>query len=129
MPSFTCLCLDPDPKNLMTKNCKILQLKNHTLRLRYRIFFRVSDPDPYPDPHYFELQHPDPHSNCGSGSGSRRAKMTHKNRKKSRIFMFLSTGCSLLRAEGFSCSLGVLYGFFNFSSSNPGSGSGIRIRN
>jgi len=24
----------------------------------------------------------------GSGSGSRRAKMTHKNRKKSRIFMF-----------------------------------------
>jgi hypothetical protein len=36
--------------------------------------------------------------------------MTHKNRKKSRIFMFLSTGCSLTRAEGFSCSLGVLYG-------------------
>jgi hypothetical protein len=36
--------------------------------------------------------------------------MTHKNRKKYRIFMFLSTGCSLLRAEGFSCSLGVLYG-------------------
>jgi hypothetical protein len=32
--------------------------------------------------------------------------MTHKNRKKPRIFMFLSTGCSLLRAEGFSCSLG-----------------------
>jgi hypothetical protein len=24
--------------------------------------------------------------------------------------MFLSTGCSLLRAESFSCSLGVLYG-------------------
>ena len=24
--------------------------------------------------------------------------------------MFLSAGCSLLRAEGFSCSLGVLYG-------------------
>jgi hypothetical protein len=24
--------------------------------------------------------------------------------------MFLSTGCSLLRAKGFSCSLGVLYG-------------------
>jgi hypothetical protein len=62
--------------------------------------------------------------------------------------MFLNTGCSLLRAEGFSCSLGVLYGglgisklqflikkieikfpainFFNFCSSNPGSGSGIR---
>jgi hypothetical protein len=69
--------------------------------------------------------------------------MTHKSRKKSRIFMFLSTGCSLF--EGFSCSLGVLYGglgisklqflikkieikfpainFFDFRSSNPGSGS------
>jgi hypothetical protein len=57
--------------------------------------------------------------------------------------MFLSTGCSLVRAEGFSCCLGVLYGglgisklqflikkieiefpvkiFFNFRSSNPGS--------
>jgi hypothetical protein len=63
--------------------------------------------------------------------------------------MFLSTVCSLLRAEGFSCSLGVLCGglgisklqflikkieikfpvFFNFRSSNPGSGSGIRVRN
>jgi hypothetical protein len=74
--------------------------------------------------------------------------MTHKNMKKSRIFMFLSTGCSLLRAEGFSCSLGFLYGglgisklqflikkieikfpvifFSNFRSSNPGSGSAIR---
>jgi hypothetical protein len=70
-------------------------------------FGRVSDPDPYPDP--------DPHGSAlirvaGSGSGSRRAKMTHKNRKNSRIFMFLSTGCSLLRAEGFSCSLGFRYG-------------------
>jgi hypothetical protein len=37
--------------------------------------------------------------------------MTHKKwKKKSRIFMFLNTGCFLLRAEGFSCSLGVLYG-------------------
>ena len=41
--------------------------------------------------------------------------MTHKNRKKSRIFMFLSTGCSLLRAEGFSCSLGILYGGLGIS--------------
>ncbi len=54
---------------------------------------------------------------AGSGSGSRRAKMTHKNRKKSRIFMFLSTGtgCSLLRAEGFSCRLGLLYGGLGIS--------------
>ncbi len=28
----------------------------------------------------------DPHTNCGSGS--RRAKMTHKNRRKHRILMF-----------------------------------------
>ncbi len=41
--------------------------------------------------------------------------MIHKNRKKSRIFMFLSTGCSLLKAEGFSCSLGVLYGRLGIS--------------
>jgi hypothetical protein len=40
---------------------------------------RVSDP--YPDPHGSAL--------IGvAGSGSRRAKMTHKNRKKYRIFMF-----------------------------------------
>ncbi len=41
------------------------------------------------------------------GSGSRRAKMTHK--KKFRNFIFWSVGCFLLRAEGFSCSLDVLY--------------------
>jgi N-acetyl-anhydromuramyl-L-alanine amidase AmpD len=29
--------------------------------------------------------------------------------------MFLSTGCSLLRAEGFSCSLGVIYGGLGIS--------------
>jgi hypothetical protein len=61
------------------------------------------------------LLDPDPHSNGGSGTGSRRAKMTHKNRKKSRIYIFLSTGCSLLRAEGFSCSLNVLYGGLGIS--------------
>jgi hypothetical protein len=41
--------------------------------------------------------------------------MTHKNLEKSIIFMFLSTGCPLLRAEGFSCSLGVLYGGLGIS--------------
>jgi hypothetical protein len=41
--------------------------------------------------------------------------MAPKNRKKARIVMFLSTGCSLLRAEGFSCSLGVLYGGLGIS--------------
>jgi hypothetical protein len=44
--------------------------------------------------------------------------MTHKNRKKSRIFMFLSPGYSLLRAEAYKF-------FANFRSSNPGSGSAI----
>ncbi len=44
-----------------------------------------------------------------SGSWSRSAKMTHKNRKKFINFIFWSTGCSLLGAEGFSCSLDVLY--------------------
>jgi hypothetical protein len=38
------------------------------------------------DPHYFELLDPDPHSNCGSGS--RRAKMTHINRKSTEISCF-----------------------------------------
>jgi hypothetical protein len=35
--------------------------------------------------------------------------MTYKYKKKKRIFMFLSAGCSFLR-QGFSCSLCVLYG-------------------
>jgi hypothetical protein len=74
--------------------------------------------------------------------------MTHKNSKKYRIFMFRNAGCSLLRSEGFSCSLGALYGglgisksqflikiikikfsavnLFKFRSSNPGTGSEIR---
>jgi hypothetical protein len=63
---------------------------------------RVSDRDPYPDGSALIWV-------AGSGSGSRRAKMTHKNRKKYRMFMFWSAGCSLLRTEGFSCSLGVFY--------------------
>jgi hypothetical protein len=35
--------------------------------------------------------------------------MFRKNRKKLKIFVFSSAGCSFLRAEGFSCSLDVLY--------------------
>ncbi len=50
--------------------------------------------------------------NCGSGS--RRANDPQKY-KKSPEFMFWSTGCALLRAEGFSCSLGVLYGCLGIS--------------
>jgi hypothetical protein len=47
---------------------------------------------------------PDPESE----SVCRRAKMTHKNRKKGINFMFLSAA-GLLRAEGFSYRLDVLY--------------------
>jgi hypothetical protein len=39
-----------------------------------------------------------------------RKKITAKIGKNTRIFMLGTAGCSLLRAEGFSCSLGVLYG-------------------
>ncbi len=35
--------------------------------------------------------------------------MTQKNRKQLINFIFWSSGCSLLRAEGFSCSLDVFY--------------------
>jgi hypothetical protein len=48
---------------------------------------------------------PDPNSR----SVSRRGKFSHKNRKKLINFIFWSAGCSLLRAEGFSYSLNVLY--------------------
>ncbi len=37
---------------------------------------------------------PEPDSEYGSGSAPKRAKMTHKNWKKFRIFMFLCAGCS-----------------------------------
>jgi hypothetical protein len=36
-------------------------------------------------------------------------------KKKLRKILFLSAGCSLLRAEGFSCSLDVLYGGLGIS--------------
>jgi hypothetical protein len=35
------------------------------------------------------------------GSGSRRAKITHRNRKKFINLIFLGSECSFLRAEGF----------------------------
>ncbi len=66
---------------------------------------RVSDPDPHGSPFIWVV---------GSGSGSRRAKITHQIEKNPE-FMFLSTGCSLLTAEGFSWSLGVLSGGLGIS--------------
>ncbi len=43
-------------------------------------------------------------------SGSRRAKILTKIEKNWEISCFVSAGCSLLRAEGFFCSMDVLYG-------------------
>jgi hypothetical protein len=56
------------------------------------------------DPHYFELLDPDP------GGQKWPTKI-----EKVQNFHVSSTGCSLLRAEGFSCSLGVLYGGLGIS--------------
>jgi hypothetical protein len=41
--------------------------------------------------------------------------MTPTKIEKIRNFMFVSIGCSLLRTEGFSCSLDVLCGGFRLS--------------
>ncbi len=82
-----------------------------------------------PDPDCIRIQ-------WGPGSGSRRAKMTHKHRKKLiNLIFFEVLDVPFLRVEleGFSCSLDVLYGFFYqkkifgcfcliFSHQNPGSG-------
>jgi hypothetical protein len=46
----------------------------------------------------------------GSGSGSRRAKMTHKRRKKFVKVHALKCWMASLRAEGFFCNLDILYG-------------------
>ncbi len=43
---------------------------------------RVVDPDPEPDPDPYLIGSVDPDPYSESGSGSRRAKMTHKSRKK-----------------------------------------------
>jgi hypothetical protein len=51
----------------------------------------------------YSIRSVDQYSDSESGSRSRRAKMTHKSRKKGRNFMFCA-GCSLLRAEGFFCT-------------------------
>ncbi len=52
------------------------------------------------NPHWFRL--------AGSRRGYRRAKMTHKNRKRAKKFHVLM--CWLLSFEGFSCGLDVLHG-------------------
>ncbi len=73
-------------------------------------------------------QHPilrvnEPRKQC-FGSGSRRAKNDPQKLKKLRNFMSWSAGYSLLRAEGFSCSLFSCKNIFTFWSPK----SLIRIR-
>ncbi len=58
-----------------------------------RIRIQIADPDPDP--------------------GGQ--KWPTKIEKRTEFFFFLSAGCSLLRAQGFSCSLGVLYGGLGIS--------------
>ncbi len=94
------------------------------------------------------IRNPDPEfgiriRNSESGSGSRRAKKKLQKQNKFKKFHVWSAGCSHFRAEGFFCSLEILYGglgigklffhpkkfFFCFSSTffstfghkNPGS--------
>ncbi len=70
----------------------------------------------YPDPDSIRSVDQYPDSESGSGSGSRKEKITHKNRKKLGSFVLLSAGCSLFRAEGYSCSLDVFYGALGISN-------------
>ncbi len=51
----------------------------------------------------------DPHWECGSGSWSRRPKMTNKNWKKCKNFMFWRAGCSLFDGWRLLCSLDVFF--------------------
>ncbi len=67
------------------------------IRIQWRppIRIRIWIHNPYQDP------------DSQSVAGSRRAKMTHKHRKKLINFIFGSARYSLLRAEGLSCSLDI----------------------
>ncbi len=86
---------DPDPQHCILQICSFTSGFRIRIRIRIRINLscwiriRIQIADPDPDP-----------------GGQNDPKI----RKKDRIFIFWSAGCSLLRAEGFSCSLGVLYG-------------------
>jgi hypothetical protein len=53
------------------------------------------------------IRNPDPDPDSESGSGSRRAKMTHKSRKK---FVKVHVLKYWMASEGFFCNLDILYG-------------------
>ncbi len=67
-----------------------------------------------------------------SGSGSKRAKLAHKIGIRFVNFVFRNAGCSLLRAEGFSCfyldGLFLAVNFFQFWSSKPWIRVGIQLK-
>ncbi len=104
LPPFGCesrIQLNLDPVRIR-KKCTLQILKYVPIR-------------PIHDIHHNEEKHDEmqcfgPGFTQVSGSGFRRAKMAHKGRKKLKNFMFLSAGCSLLRAEGFLCDMNVLFG-------------------
>ncbi len=90
---------------------------NHKALAQYQMLFRYSHAKIFssfvdPDPDWIRMQWGplDPYTDSQSGSGSRRAKIAHHNRKKLINLIFSSAGCSVLRDEGFHCSLDVLYG-------------------
>jgi hypothetical protein len=73
---------------------------------------RAEDSLSHPD----SIRSVDPDSE--SGSGSRRAKKSTKIGRSSEISCFEVLDVPLLRAEGFSCSLDVLYGGLGISRKN-----------
>ena len=78
--------------------------RTHCCSKQYTVSFQQNEAIGFavdPDPDSIGSVDPDPDSE---------GQKNHKHRKKLINFIFLSAGCSLLTAEGFSCGLGVLYG-------------------
>jgi hypothetical protein len=68
----------------------------------------VVDPDTDPDPHYFRIK-------WGLWIRIQEGKNDPQKRKNLINLVFSSAECSLLRAEGFLCSLDVSYGSLGIS--------------
>jgi hypothetical protein len=78
-------------------------------------FTSVVDPDPYPDPDWIRIQW-GPWIRIRIGIRNPRTKITYQTKiEKVNKYYFLKCLMSLLRAEGFSCSLDVLYGGLGIS--------------
>ncbi len=85
--------------------------KDSSIRNEYRYFLN-------PDPGFLMNPDTDPHTHLNLAVlwiqiririGPRRAQKAKGNSKQLKNFIFWSAGCSLLRAERFSCRLDVLY--------------------